>query len=105
MNQYFICFASNDSITLNLWTLVVSEEESQKFSEDVINEKKAEERKQYKEIKNIAFLYKHYKPSCWYFEVVVCAKRLMIGTGLLCCLFNNMTYIFCNNSLNCCALY
>jgi hypothetical protein len=63
-----------------LSTTVVRVEEKDLLSKVVINREKSKTRKAFPEIKKISFLYENYKPSCWYFEVVSCLNRLMIGT-------------------------
>lgn len=63
-----------------LSSTVVRADELPYLSQDVVDKEKSKFRQGFREIKKISFLYDTYKPSCWYFEVVECIRRLMIGT-------------------------
>ena len=60
--------------------LVVPEAEVKYVKEKVIAQKKMELRNTYTEIQMLTFLYDNYTPQCWYFEVIECMKRLIVGT-------------------------
>jgi hypothetical protein len=61
------------------WRRVVAEDEKAFVSNSVIQQEKIKVRNTYESIKNIKFLYDSYTPKRWYFELIDCGRRLMLG--------------------------
>lgn len=76
---YMYLLVTNHEFLNPNWKKIIKHDERKILSYKVIEREKIKVRNTYECIRNIVFLWEVYRPTRWYFELLECLRRLLLG--------------------------